>query len=904
MSRSHTQNRLSRLRRFEEFEKRLVMSAQAVASVLPDFDSASSTDQAFDQVEVSTFAQSQSQAPAPTATGAAAAIGDSYGLDGTGQTIAVIDTGIAFDHLALGGGFGEGYRVVGGYDFAENDDNPYDDGPVGFHGTHVAGIIGSSDSRFRGVASGADLVALRVFDDTGTTRLEWIEQSLQWVYDNLDTFENPITTVNLSLGTSPDEMFVEVLNDELQLLEEAGVFISVAAGNSFSEAGPDQLAYPASSEFVVPVGSHNGEGQLSDFSQRASHVLTAPGQNITSTVPDHLFFGSRTDSFLGTSGTSQAAPYVAAASALLRQANEIAGVTDIDQDLLYSQFIATADTIYDAATNQNYSKINLAAAIESVLGDPTEAATEEDASTAEQADGSAGPTIRPQPNQFANAVPSFELNQGHLQILGTSADDQVDVIADGNGKLSVSINGTSRQFNIRDIDSIVFNGRQGDDAIEVDLSGTDDQVMLMQNRIEIRNQQFSLIAHGIEDAVVNNGQGNDRVFVEGSRFDDVVKASGTSILFSNEQFAASGGAFRSAIAVGEAGSDQIDFQGSAGEDRFAHSEGRSFFRSQQLEFIAKGFENVTANGNGGTDVANLIGTSAADVFNVDQDSAEVTGGDSDASIDQFQRINIINTESGDRVTLAGSDGDDRLHSRDNSASLVGENFSNYVSNISSLTVTESGGNDAAYLSGTAGDDRISHRENITSLENENGIISIQGYDLVVGRSTGGNDTAEFTGTEQRETFFANTNTVQSTARSGDRVRVIGFGETSIDGGGGNDAITFRGSALDESLRVNLDSVEFETTLQMLRLTNVENSAFTGGGGHDRVELNDVDHLDLLSSIGETATAVLRRHSTSFSDVDEVEAHAVDRAIAAYDLESVDFEYNLNGTWLNKDQPQR
>ena len=78
-------------------------------------------------------------------------IGKQYGLDGAGQTIAVIDSGIAFDHIAFGSGFGTGHRVVGGYDFAENDADPYDDGPVGLHGTHVAGIIAADSDQFSGL---------------------------------------------------------------------------------------------------------------------------------------------------------------------------------------------------------------------------------------------------------------------------------------------------------------------------------------------------------------------------------------------------------------------------------------------------------------------------------------------------------------------------------------------------------------------------------------------------------------------------------------------------------------------------------------------------------------------------------------------------------------------------------
>ncbi|MEQ8838467.1 MAG: S8 family serine peptidase, partial [Lacipirellulaceae bacterium] len=72
---------------------------------------------------------------------------EDYGFRGNGQTVVVIDSGIAYDHYALGGGFGSDYRVVGGYDFTGwGDDDPYDSGPSGSHGTHVAGIIGSTDS--------------------------------------------------------------------------------------------------------------------------------------------------------------------------------------------------------------------------------------------------------------------------------------------------------------------------------------------------------------------------------------------------------------------------------------------------------------------------------------------------------------------------------------------------------------------------------------------------------------------------------------------------------------------------------------------------------------------------------------------------------------------------------------
>jgi subtilisin family serine protease len=217
-----------------------------------------------------------------------------FGLTGWGQTIALIDSGIAYDHIALGGGLGPGYRVVGGWDFAEQDADPYDDAPAGFHGTHVAGIVAAEGGRATGVAPGVDLVALRVFDDWGRSSLEWVRQALAWVHTHRTAFEFPITVVNLSLGaawngTTPPGW--GSLEADLQRLVDDGVVVTVAAGNSFQVYAAPGLAYPAASPWVVPVASVGPDGTLSRFSQRDTRVLAAPGEQIVSTLPD-AFYGS------------------------------------------------------------------------------------------------------------------------------------------------------------------------------------------------------------------------------------------------------------------------------------------------------------------------------------------------------------------------------------------------------------------------------------------------------------------------------------------------------------------------------------------------------------------------------------------------------------------------------------
>lgn len=305
-----------------------------------------------------------------------------YGLDGSGQTVIVIDSGIAYTHAGLGGGLGEGYRVVGGYDFADNDDDPYDSGPRGSHGTHVAGIIASDGSTYSGVATGVDLVAVRIFSDDGTSDMQYLINALEWVYNNLDSFENPVTTINLSIGYMDDSGgYYEQINEWFRLLNEEGIFISVAAGNSFqSLTDQSQLSYPAMSEYVVSVGSVGPSGGISSFSQRDEDTIMAPGQYVKSTVPDYVGNNNGVDDdYSSFSGTSMAAPYVAGASTLIRQAMELVGVTDITQQMIYDVIVATADKIYDAVTGQFYSRINVLNAVESILPADTLADTIGDA---------------------------------------------------------------------------------------------------------------------------------------------------------------------------------------------------------------------------------------------------------------------------------------------------------------------------------------------------------------------------------------------------------------------------------------------------------------------------------------------------------------------------------------------
>src|ERR1051325_11578819 len=200
-------------------------------------------------------------------------------ITGRGQSVAILDTGVDYNHPALGGGWGR--TVVGGWDFVSNDADPMDE--TG-HGTMVAGMIASKafsygGFKYRGIAPGAKIVALRIEDNSDYLPDSRIEQALQWVIKHQKQYN--ITAVNMSLGDGdyPRKFTRGPYGDELATLRKMGVFITAASGNDgISTPG---INYPAADPNVVGVGSVNGSGMISDFTSRDSALdMLAAGDGV------------------------------------------------------------------------------------------------------------------------------------------------------------------------------------------------------------------------------------------------------------------------------------------------------------------------------------------------------------------------------------------------------------------------------------------------------------------------------------------------------------------------------------------------------------------------------------------------------------------------------------------------
>ena len=175
-------------------------------------------------------------------------------IDGRGYAVVVIDSGIDLDHPFFGpdaNGNGVADRVVYQYDFSGANDASAQDG-MG-HGTHVASIIGSSDSNYPGIAPGVNLIVLKVFSDGGGGA-SWndIAEASQWVVANATKYN--IVAVNMSLG-SGNYSEPTAGSPIARSLAEMGVTIVAASGNSYRDYQTQGVAYPSSDPFVLSIGA-------------------------------------------------------------------------------------------------------------------------------------------------------------------------------------------------------------------------------------------------------------------------------------------------------------------------------------------------------------------------------------------------------------------------------------------------------------------------------------------------------------------------------------------------------------------------------------------------------------------------------------------------------------------------
>lgn len=163
----------------------------------------------------------------------------SLNFKGDGIKVAVIDTGVDYNHPALFG-FGPTGKVVGGYDFIENDNEPLD---TNGHGTEVAGII-AANGNLKGIAPNAKILAYRVSDVGESVSSDLIVKAIE------QAVQDGANVINISLGVNRTNSKIEdAINDAVK----KGIVVVAAAGNS----GPDlkTIGSPGRDPNAITVGA-------------------------------------------------------------------------------------------------------------------------------------------------------------------------------------------------------------------------------------------------------------------------------------------------------------------------------------------------------------------------------------------------------------------------------------------------------------------------------------------------------------------------------------------------------------------------------------------------------------------------------------------------------------------------
>lgn len=231
-----------------------------------------------------------------------------------GVTVAVIDTGVDPYHPELMGRV----RWRDGYNFKDSNGDSKD---LSGHGTHVAGIVaaaGNNGVGIAGVAWDAEILPVKIMDERGGTDFAALA-GIKYAVDM------GAKVLNLSFSRqaeAPNPLFTMAI----EYARKKGAVVVVAAGNDRGTVG-----LPANSPGAIAVSATeqgpDGREQLASFSNYGPEViLSAPGADILSTVPNR--------SYKAMSGTSMAAPFVSGAAALLWAAHPDWSVQQIEQALV------------------------------------------------------------------------------------------------------------------------------------------------------------------------------------------------------------------------------------------------------------------------------------------------------------------------------------------------------------------------------------------------------------------------------------------------------------------------------------------------------------------------------------------------------------------------------------------
>lgn len=294
---------------------------------------------------------------------------------GEGTVVAVIDTGVDYNHEDLQDNIWTNSAEVSGQKGTDDDNNGYVDDVHGInlidpnetpmddhgHGTHVAGIISMENNNVGGVgiAYKSKIMPIKAGGSDGTFNSTDIAKGIEYAY------KNGADVINMSFGSSAHSALIE---NALQDAFNSCVLVAAAGNDGIPTADcplGGQNMYPASYSYVIGVMAYDEANSFASFSNwdykpnaNAEYEVVAPGVSVYSTLPNGRY--------ASWNGTSMAAPMVSAEAAILRSSLK-------DKDTYSSRYImgqlvgATEDTITyyneDVKKTYNYKKLSLTASL-------------------------------------------------------------------------------------------------------------------------------------------------------------------------------------------------------------------------------------------------------------------------------------------------------------------------------------------------------------------------------------------------------------------------------------------------------------------------------------------------------------------------------------------------------------
>ncbi len=302
-------------------------------------------------------------------------------FDGTGVSIAIVDSGIDTTHVMLGGGGFPNSKVIGGYDTGEDDADPRPS--IQPHGTACAGIAAGDEpdtpvgDYIGGVAPGAKLYALKISTDDDLFPTDSDIAAWEWCVDHKnDDPANPILVMSNSWGgfvPYNDTAIADAASPAMALAAEnavaAGITILAAAGNEFYTDG---IILPAALSNVISVGAvYDTTDQVTPYSNTADILdILAPADPIHTTdmVGSAGYTpGDYTPNF---NGTSAACPFAAGAVAVLQSAAKAELGIYLSPAQVRAILVATGELVTDTKVAITKPRVNLGTLIGALASGP------------------------------------------------------------------------------------------------------------------------------------------------------------------------------------------------------------------------------------------------------------------------------------------------------------------------------------------------------------------------------------------------------------------------------------------------------------------------------------------------------------------------------------------------------